>query len=379
MASQIPGISNVDDETSFRAFGIGCFNFRYEKQFPYVLTAAEYIADLSDALKRLTSLSKLEITYEESLAYPVNIGEKVSTIKDGVVFPALPFGQISFQLYIPKRVQTELTDGLAITETENFRISIRHCFYGPVTFVECLSPGNDCDPSAAVQVVREYLEREFEKIPGPVYFEALGPSPFHIDFFARPSSQGTGEFAVTETFSRGYDRFDIIHNERAEDPLQEIYSDFEDELDVYYQIIRNGIIQRREWELLQEKWNALRVRIERPKSFFNIAEKFSVHNAARELISDAFTFSASDQISKQEAERMVEETYGKGLRAYFKPRVEFRAVSTPNYPTQAVLDWAKHIHESSFKVAEIASVLFSALLGGMVGALITAMLGVGAG
>lgn len=363
--------SKNHDEINWSAFGIGCFNFRYEKPIPYEFNPKEYIEDLTRALERITSLSDLSISYPESLTRTFSVNEEIPTMEDGFAFPNLMMGEINFQLYIPKRVQCELIDGTTDTNTEKFKICLKFCFYGAVTFIECLEAGKECGPSTAVQIVREYLKKEFKNISGPIKFECLGPSPFHMDFFACSSAEKTSEMVVAEVPLKGYDRIEISHHVNDGELLDEIYFHISDELDVYYQLIRENMSQQNKWESLENNWELLRNNTDKSSGFF---QKFVIHKQSRELITQAYNFTADNKISSQRTAYMMAELYGKDLRSYFKIRLESKFASTPDYPVQALLDWAKHIHESSFKLAQIAGSFSSALLGGLVGALLTAAL-----
>lgn len=67
---------------------------------------------------------------------------------------------IAFTLFIPHRVQAEAFSdepGAMRTTTETFRITLNDSYYGPVTFVECVDPAEDCHPSDSVRLLREHL------------------------------------------------------------------------------------------------------------------------------------------------------------------------------------------------------------------------------
>ncbi len=359
-----------------RAFGVGCFNFRLVREVPFQFKVSDYVDHIERALCRLTSLSDLEITYAASAENRIFYAEaNIPPLADGGgVFPFLPSGRICFTLFIPKRIQEDLI-GSTDTQTEIFRISIYDQYHGPVSYIECVDAAPDCSPSTAVQVVREYLSKEFSKFED-VAFESLGPSPFHVDFYVHKNPE-TSTFDAIEIPDSGYEKIIVSSGNISKSPgaLAEIYEAFGEELDLYYYLTGKRSIQINSWLELENQWLILRNAVNSPIRFWQISKKFENHKHSRELLSAAYTFSAASSIAKQNATESMRSCYGKGLKSYFKARSEaLLEEAFPNYPVQAIISWATHIHDSSFKLAEIVTVLLSGLLGGFIGALVTALL-----
>ncbi len=257
-------------------------------------------------------------------------------------------------------------------------MTILDAFHGPVSYVESLEASEDCSPSSAVRVVREYLVREFNKL-GNVEFEAMGPSPFHADFYVHEDVTQQG-VKVVEIPVEGFNRFDITANFPLSSPqaLGTIFSLFKSELDLYYHLARKRSIQMNSWHELEYKWSALRSVVSESFKFYQIFRKFESHKRARDLITAAYAFAAESSIAKQNANERLRSTFGKDVEHYFKTRCEVKLREAfPDYPVQATISWATHVHDSSFKLAEIVTVLFSGFLGGFVGALVTALLSSG--
>lgn len=120
-----------------------------------------YTKELKKNLGQISSIKEINISFNE-------IGEKI----------------IEFELYIPKRIQEELSSfKKEEIDTEKFGIIIQDSFHGPVTFVEPINSKDLDNPSFAVQVTREFLRREFEKYSSSnMEFTCIGPSPFHAEF-----------------------------------------------------------------------------------------------------------------------------------------------------------------------------------------------------
>jgi hypothetical protein len=170
------------------SFGVGCFHFWPTAIPPFTLTIDEYADQLRETLESIPTISNIEID-ADSATPDVPVTEKLLTLSDGEDFlPHPAFLDISFDVYIPYRIQEEITDEITTdrTLTENFRVHIRYDYEAPLVFVELLNPSKLPDPSQAVQVVREYLNRQVNCSLRKVRFDALGPSPFHADFYIRP-------------------------------------------------------------------------------------------------------------------------------------------------------------------------------------------------
>ena len=92
-----------------RAFGVGCFHFGYRKAVPYRFSASDYVTDVKKALSSLSSLSELDVSFFEELCEPFDVSVETPTLfEDGDYFPGVLGLAITFTLFIPFRVQSEL-------------------------------------------------------------------------------------------------------------------------------------------------------------------------------------------------------------------------------------------------------------------------------
>lgn len=378
-------MKNVDSSTKTgqitRYFGVGAFEFRPKRKIPYKITAREHVQILESGLRELNSLSDLLIDFESSMDSEIVIDEKIPPFEDGYLFPGLPYGEIDFSLFIPKRIQKELAFmGEVDTGTEKFRVHVKYAFHGPLVFIESEKADTECDPSQAVEIVRKYLSRELAK-SDKISFCALGPSPFHMDFFVKELNLDVENDVIefNRTPMKGYDRVDIDvgWSLKEEQALHRIYFELSYELDIYYRLEAQRVIYSEAWSSLEDEWNQLRELIESKTNFFNVKRKIERHKRAADLVTAAFTFSAGESFARQNAENLVNSVYSRGFKSYFQDHTGRELKNAfPGYPVQSLIDWATHVHNSSFKLAEITTVLASALLGGFVGALVTATLAI---
>ena len=164
-------------------FGVGCFHFAMRKQPPFRYEIHDYVKELRAALQRVTPLNNIEIEYDEDeQGYNIESGEQPSLEEGRGVFPHPNYLEISFDIYIPFRIQEELTEvGISnVTQSENFRLHIMYSFYGPVAYVQPLDAIDTIQrfrPSAAVQVVRENLRKELKTNTSSITFECIARVP----------------------------------------------------------------------------------------------------------------------------------------------------------------------------------------------------------
>lgn len=359
-----------------RAFGVGCFHFGYRKPTPFEFKASVFMQELRGALSSLPSISDLSATCEENYDYTAIIEDEQPSIADGGLFPYISFLYVDFSVFIPARVQDDLFPGESIsnrTTTERFRVTTRHGFHGPLSFVECIDAREECDPSSAVRVLRAYMAREFSKSATPVTFETLGPSPFHADFFVEGGAADDDDVRMEEMEQRGYNRITFFHDPTSDsgEVLKFIQDELGHELDLYYDIQRRSVQMMREGDQLIEHWSQLQESAEKMPSLWNVRARLRLHRAARNLVLRTLSLQAEFAVKERQIARDVAETYRKGTATYMERYVRDRAQGMPTYPLDSILAWAQHIEEGSFKQAEIIAVVLSAIGGGIVGSLAT--------
>ena len=368
-----------------RAFGVGCFHFGYRKAVPYRFSASDYVSDIKKALSSLSSLSELEVSFFEELCEPFDVTDEApALLKDGDYFPGIMGLTITFTLFIPFRVQSELFPNESVemqTTTEIFRVSLRESFHGPSSFVECVGATEKCSPSDSVRLLRVYLKREFEKLTTPVSFESLGPSPFHADFFLRPGEASLDQsFVLEETKRRGYNELVFKYNQSQlpDRALDDLLDELRGELGLFYEIQRRAVRLMNAGDNLTAKWQALKSIVSPSLTLFDVCSRIRIHREAQALVSDAYTLQAEYAVEEQQVQRDISSTYEKGVATYLEQYVCDRSEKLPMYPVESIVKWGEHVVGTSLKSAEIAAVVISAIGGGIIGALLTSLISRGA-
>lgn len=364
-----------------RAFGVGCFHFGYRKAVPYRFSVSDYVSDVKKALSSLSSLSELEVSFFEELCEPFEVADKApSLLDDGDYFPGIMGLTITFTVFIPFRVQSELFSNESVemqTTTEIFRVSVRDSFHGPFSFVECIGATDLCSPSDSVRLLRVYLEREFEKLATPVSFEYLGPSPFHADFFLRPGEATLDQsFVLEETKRRGYNDlvFKYSQNQSPDKALDDLLDELSSELSLFYEIQRRAVRLMHAGDNLTANWQALQSIATPSIGLFDVRSRIRVHREAQALVSDAYTLQAQYAVEEQQVQRDIASTYEKGVATYLEKYICDRSEKLPMYPVESIVKWGEHVVGSSLKSAEIAAVVLSAIGGGIIGSLLTSLM-----
>ena len=326
------------------------------------------MTELRAALGSVQSIGDMSALYDEKYDYTSTIEDDQLSLREGVLFPYISFLNVDFTVFIPARIQDSIFAGESIskrTTTEKFRVSIRHGFHGAVSFVECIDPQEECDPSSAVRLLREYMAKEFSKSASSVTFEYLGPSPFHADFFVQGGETDGNEIRMNELEQRGYNRITFVHDPSSEpgEVLEFIQNELSHELDLYYEIQRRTVEMIRNGDRLVEEWSQLQATVERMPALWKVRARLQLHRAARNLVLRALTLQAEFAVIERQSARDVDETYRNGGATYMEGYVRDRVERLPKYPLDSILAWARHIEEGSFKQTEIIAVVLSALGG----------------
>ena len=364
-----------------QAFAIGSFYFACKQEPPFQFITGKFVDAIEKSLSALPAASEVEIDYAEE--FSTNTLVTSIAEEDDEYFQSVMFLRISFLLYIPKRVQLEVIEdqsGHIDTGTENFRVLMYGTYDAPVSYVECLNPSEDCSPSTAVRVIREYLRRELKGRHELIDFECLGPSPFHKDFYIDSESsaeQNTDEIEFNEIRMAGYNsvRIKFAHRDSDRDEIIAVAHKFNQELGLFYSLVRQRRARNAAWRMLTSRWESLREITDPSPGFFNIKRRYKIYIECKSLISQSYAFKASDAIKIQAANVQISERYAKGLKTYFQAAIDLENNNTLELPTQTIIDWAMHVHDTTFKGAEIVTLLVSAIVGGVVGAVITKVVG----
>ncbi|MCF7831661.1 MAG: hypothetical protein K9M36_02100 [Candidatus Pacebacteria bacterium] len=170
-----------------KKIGLGCFHFKATQK----MSPEEYIKYLKEDLDKITNISNLKIDIQENsfrsgfIPSDEEIKEENFNFEDATgFFPSFCEGKISFDLFIPKKMQEKaLGWGFCYKSNEFFKVEIYFNYYFTFTIIEPRKLLDTEESSWAVVCVREFIKNEIENNKEIRFeLEVLGPSPFHGDF-----------------------------------------------------------------------------------------------------------------------------------------------------------------------------------------------------
>jgi hypothetical protein len=368
-----------------KAFGVGCFNFGIRYKSGFLFDTKNHVKNIKQTLEKITAIGELTIDYNEDLEDSEHITEAPTKLSDGGGFPFVDFLRITFGLYIPSRIQSDLIGGTvkySLYGIERFKVTILSSYYGPVAFVECVDVlSEDYEPSTAVQVVREFLKKEFSKIDSEITFEFIGPSPFHVDFYIsnKENEKIINKIELIESEQKSYNKIVFKYNEdifeTEDEALLDIYYELSDELALFYAITRENVIQMRSWNNIEESLEQLNLMNQDQGYYKYLRNKCLASKLRKKIINSLYVFKAENELYQHRVNHWVKEMYDNSVVVYLKKYIETKSGRESHYPVDSVCDWMKHMEDSSMKYFEISATFSSAIIGGIIGSAITLIWG----
>ncbi len=368
-----------------KAFGVGCFNFGIRYKSEFLFDTKSHVKNIELTLKKITAIRELTIYHDKDLEYSVRITEAPTELRNGGNFPVVDFLRITFSLYIPSRIQSDLIGEAAeyrLSGIERFKLTMLDSFYGPVAFVECVDVLSEaCSPSTAVKVVREFLEKEFSKIDSEITFEFIGPCPFHANFYIlnKENERAINEIEFSEIEQKGYNKIVFKYNEdifeTENEALLYIYEELTNELALFYAITRENVMQMRSWSNIEKNIEQFNLMNQEQGLFKNLKNKYSASNLTKKLINSLYVFKAENERYHHRVDHWINEMYDTSSVVYLKKYIKSRSGRCLHYPVDSVCDWIKHEENRSMKYFELSVRFSTAIIGGIIGSVITLMWG----
>ena len=367
-----------------KAFGVGCFNFGIRYKSEFLFDTKSHVKNIELTLKKITAIGELTIYYDKNLEYSVRITKAPKGLRDGGNFPIVDFLKITFSLYIPSRIQSDLigeaTD-YGLSGIERFKVTMLDSFYGPVAFVESIDVLSEAySPSTAVKVVRAFLEKEFSKIDSEITFEFIGPCPFHANFYIlnNENERAINKIEFSEVEQKGYNKIVFKYNEdmfETEDTaLLHIYEELTNELALFYAITRENVMQMYSWSSIEKSVEQLNLMNQEQGLFKNLKNKYLASNLTKKLINSLYVFKAENERYHHRVDYWINGMYDtSGDVSIPKKYIKSRSGRYSHYPVDSVCDWIKHEENRSMKYFELSVRFSMSVIGGIIGAVITLM------
>ncbi len=373
-------------------FGAACFNFGVHLNKTGGVNAAQYVSHIEKALYESDHIKRDSVVfeYDNSFEFELKTEDLIESLGDGVGFPLPMFFKLQFDILIPKHVQEEINKEHQFSFEINkpIRVKIEETFNGPITFVLLESDSID-DASSAVVLVREYLEKHFQS--KSVYFEFIGPSPFHANFSltaAMGSEHITGldenGFSSTTVPCRGYDHICFRYSQDKYKSVQDAFEELSDslcnELGFFYLVSKIRVQKIRKWEEIDQLYEQLVETSDNYSWWSRIQLILTPHGKLTHQLLYKLTSLEILMVNQSEIlDADYDSVYRKGLPTYLQDVIdkEWRK-RAESYPTKQI-SYFLEFHEKRFmQIWQTALLAISALVGAVIGAVITALASKGA-
>lgn len=365
-----------------KAFGIGCFHFGITRKMQSPFSTREYATEIERVLKAIANISEIEVFCDgpvDSTEQRFEHNGDIPVLSAGEDwFPYVSFLDISFDVYLPRRVQAEILETqkeFLETQSERFRILMRNCYHSPVTFITPLEAQTDeCNASDAVVLMRRYLEKEIQKQGGKLKLESTGPSPFHADFFLLlEPGINPAAFDISLERKRAYDKVIFVGGEEQfqddNAALEKLIDELDDELALYYSIIRSRNSCYFAWERIDSHVSDIMRSGQKKGIYARFHRAYTQGHRLSDLVDDICEFRSILISDRQMIEKAYRNTYASD--GYLKPYIDEVFNNPPQFPVSEISELVRFREQRHSRFWEIFAVLSSAVLGALVASLVT--------
>lgn len=372
-----------------KSFGIGCLHFSIrDNQIQKSVTVLEYVNEISKVLEKLSTISQIEVSYDSNTENEIiDLSTINPKLQNGeFCYPYLDFFTLKFNIYIPYRIQAKIintNEEYLDTHTEHFKVSLIHNWYGPVSFIECISSTLDTEASTAVRIIREYLSNEINKIDTFLIIDFLGPTPFHADFYLiagdRKNEENNGYFELEYIRQEGYDKlifkYDLSYFSDEDIALEILFDELENEAAFFYSIHIMQVRKIKEWGEINDGLHSI-LDFEDVKSKKTLIDKFFKRpKLFRQVFKNIGLFKGQEIFDKSNNKRDYSSIYVDGeKKTYLKAFLDKEILEPAIYPIEETIELLKYFDQKTSKTFELTIIFMTTILGGIVGALITALL-----
>lgn len=364
-------------------FGLGCFNFLVNTKIPFTFNGQEYITQLTKRLENIANISNVDIyTDDDFKNWTLEIKDQLPSIESYTgIFPKANFFVLDFDIYIPKKLQCELTDrdsDYLDTFTEKFHINIHHTFHYPVTAVIPINPTKSCNPSTAVRIIREFLKKEFNKENENIGFECLGPSPFHADLALSFNNtkikleNSSNSFSCEHIPNRGYDIINFYSKSKSNEMeiMNDLLFTLSNEVGFFYFIINEKNSLRNDWDKIQNDVDdLLLLQSEGIKNKFK--KVFYQSKIIKKIQIAIAQFNSTILFSDEFSNKSYQDIYTTSIDCYLQFFIDKEIKQKKLFPINETIQLVNFFESRRVKSVELLFLILSAIFGGAIGALLS--------
>jgi hypothetical protein len=220
------------------------------------------------------------------------------------------------------------------------------------------------------------LEEDYTNIS----FQTLGPSPFHASFTVAPGDFSSEEkqglqYDATTRQSIGYADIVFSYNKlRFKNPqaaAESIFEEIAGELGFFYQVVGMRVQLSEAWEPVEGLVDKL-VEKRNTKSWLRrIAGWFSISAELNDAVTGLVNFKSRQISADSFLQKYYRSTYSRGLQTVFQSFVDEEMEDRYPYPTDELAKITEFLEARRVKSVESFVVILAAIIGGVVGSLVT--------
>jgi hypothetical protein len=370
-----------------KSFGIGCFHFGIsDESNKEIFSVKEYISEVKNVLEKISSISDINISYDEDLKnHEFTIELPNPRLQNGdFCHPYIESYNLEFKIYIPFRIQAKLIGikkNYLDTNTENFKVYFRHNWHGPLSFVECLNPTLETKPSSAVRIIREYISTEIKKIDTFLIYDFIGPSPFHANLYLtidenKDKEETNNYFKIEHFKTHGYDELYIKYRKSdfkfEEEALEYLLNELESEVAYFYDFKIKEIHKSNEWSIIYKGMHSI-LDFEDKESKKTFKDKyFNRPKLFKEVFKDIGLFKGQEifnkNINNKDYSSIYKHSHNQTYLQYF---IDKEISESMNYPLDETIELLKYFDQKSSKTFELMVIFIATIMGGVIGSSIT--------
>lgn len=362
-------------------FSVGCFHFGFHPKESLDFTGNDYISELKKALFSIPNIEDLEVdAFNDFKFQKFNSEASFDRLDEGSNFFPFPASsmEITFTLFIPKRVQNEIKkhyDNIS-TSCERFVVTTYYTFHFPITIVKALTNSSDFDSSDGIIICREFLSEQFNKDENSIIkFECFGPSPFHSNFSLIPSSTDNKKKIYHERIpSQAYDDYLFYYSkhdfEDINDAFNHLIFNLEFQIGLFYLINHERLLRDKIWVKFYNEFQDTMDKYCNRGLFFNCYNIFKSASTLNNLMLDLISLEAHDLNLRYYLEKEVKESYLGDKPPELLPHLEISLSDLTKLPFLQVKEILAFLETRRSKRINVIMMFLSAIFGGAVGSLL---------
>lgn len=350
----------MSNERGTLQFGIGCFYFTERRGHN-----SSWEEAVRESLNSLPSVSDAEIDLGILLDQEAKAGPGF--------YPSR--GMLRFRLHVPRKEQERLNSILSHlpNAAEHFIIMIFFRYFEPVAFI-LPQASSATDTFWGVFAAREYLEKEFSRQDLPAEMHMISPTPFHADLSVKAADIDQ-DFELVRSPGKGREEFTFLYSKESfsspEMAAVTLIDRISDELSLFYSF---NSTQEDRWRERNELVALVQNLIDiyqakdfkaRLRRMFTSSAK--IRRVALKAVITEYQLQGDERTSRNE----MDELYSRGVTPYFRDFLESEVASRHESEILAARETISILDQARQKQIEVSSLFFSAIAGGLAGALVS--------